>query len=324
MHPQPNEPQPPQPPPPPPSTALAAQPPAVPAAPGDTAAADQRRVTVGQLAMLPDSERRNNWIASLVEAEVARQNYAQDRALAREFAISGQFSDITGTTMEQAVATAMVKIQLGRAWGFNAADSIRYIYFTNGRPAIENEIVAAKLQQAGYDWDVEWLEDVIQHKGKPWRKCVGCRLWLKKWNAQEARFMPLVDRNGKPISVEFTEADADHASIWEKGKQIPLSQKWNFQSWGRDMYYWRTIGRVKKYHAPHVLRGAVSREEALEMIPVAEMPPDQLPKELQAPAEGDASPNKRRLRDIVMGADKPGEEPPPFDLAPESKPEPKL
>jgi hypothetical protein len=256
------------------------------------------RVSVDQLALLPDNERRTLWINSVVEADIARQNYAQDQALARQFALSGKFDDIEGKTMEQSVATAMVKIQLGRAWGFNAADSIRYIYFTNGKPAIENEIVAAKLQQAGYDWDVEFLEETVQHKGKPWKKCVGCTLWLKRMNA-EKRYEPMLDRAGQPISVSFTEGDADHAMIFEKGQKIPLSQKWNFQSWGRDMYYWRAIGRVKKYHAPHVLRGAIAREEALEVMP-EDMAPPEAPRELQPPEvlppEAQAAPAPKRTK----------------------------
>jgi hypothetical protein len=251
---------------------------------------------------LVDRERLTVWLNSLVDAELARQNYSYDQAIARQYAISGYFEDIKGSTAEQSVAQAMVKIQLGRAWGFNSADAIRYIYFTNGRPAIENELIAAKLQQAGYEWDVEWIEETVQHKGKPWQKCVGCRLWLKKWNGAEKAYLPLVDRKGDQISVAFTEADADHAQIWEKGKQIPLSQKWNFQSWGRDMYYWRTISRVKKYHAPHVLRGAISREEAIEMVPASNLAPDELPRELPAAAPGEAQPEAHRasLREKVM------------------------
>jgi hypothetical protein len=282
----------------PPPTALAPAPAAV-APRGDFA-----RITAEQLMNAPvDKEKIAGWISQLVDAEVARQTYAYDRALAREFAISGQFDDIKGSTAEQAIASAMVKIQMGRSWGFNAADSMRYIYFSNGRPSVENEIVASKLQQAGYDWDVEWLEEDVQHKGKPWKRCVGCRLWLKKWNADQQMYVPLTDRNNQPISVAFTEADADHAMIWEKGKQIPLSQKWNFQSWGRDMYYWRTISRAKKYHAPHVLRGAVSREEALEMVPVESMRPGDLPRELQPPAAEAApatDPPRQTLRDHIL------------------------
>jgi hypothetical protein len=199
----------------------------------------------------------------------------------------------------------MVKIQLGRAWGFNAADSMRYIYFTNGRPSVENEIVAAKLQQAGYDWDTDWHEEDIQHKGRAAKKCIGCTLWLKKWNGGERRFMPVLDRNGEPVSVSFTQYDADTAQIWEKGKQIPLSSKWNFQSWGSDMYYWRTISRLKKYHAPNVLRGGVSREEALEMIPVENLPVELLPPELRQPeqppqAEPAPAAPRKKLRDRLM------------------------
>jgi hypothetical protein len=281
--------------------------PAIIAPPAQQPAALDRapRVTAQMLVAMEPSERRDNWIAQLVDADVARQHFLQDKALAREFAMSGQFDDLKGLSAEQAIATAMVKIQLGRAWGFNAADSMRYIYFTNGRPSIENEIVAAKLQQAGYDWDTEWLEDEIQHKGKTAKKCNGCTLWLKKWNAAEQRYNSVLDRNGKPVSVSFTLYDADTAQIWEKGKQIPLSQKWNFQSWGRDMYYWRCISRVKKYHAPHVLRGGVSREEALEMMPIESIPPDMLPKELQPPESPQmesepASPKRPSLRDRLM------------------------
>jgi hypothetical protein len=262
------------------------------------------RITAEQLLTLAPSDRRDNWIAQLVEVEVARQNYAYDRGLARDFAASGQFEDLKALTAEQAIATAIAKVQIGRGWGLNASDAIRYVYFTNGRPSLENQIIADKLQQAGFDWDIEWLEEVQQHKGKPWKKCVGCTLWLKRWNGQ--RYEPVVDRDQQPVSVSFSEADADHAMIWEKGKQIPLSEKWNFRSWGRDMYFWRCIGRLKKYHAPRILHGAVTREEALEMIPVESMPPSMLPKELQAPAGPANMPDapaaeKRTAFDTVMG-----------------------
>jgi hypothetical protein len=299
MQPNPEQTTPPAPPPPEPTALAIPLPPST--ATGGTLPPD-RRVTIDQLAVLPDSERRTMWINSLVDAEVARQNYAQDRALARDFAMCGQFDEMKNFTPEQAIATAMVKIQLGRSWGFSAADSMRYIYFANGKPSLENEIVASKLQQAGYDWDVEWLEEKIEHKGKPWLKCVGCTLWIKKWNASEQTYKPLVDRKGQQISVAFTEADADHAMIWEKGKQIKLSEKWNFQSWGRDMYYWRTIGRVKKYHAPHVLRGGIMREEAYEMIPTDALPPGDVPIDLQLPSAGTGTETpKVTVRDRVMG-----------------------
>jgi len=244
------------------------------------------RLTIEQLALLgpmAENDRRVAWVNALVDAEIQRQMYATDMALAKKFAESGKFDDLKDMSAEQGIATAMVKIQLGRAWGFNAADAIRYIYFTNGKPAIENEIVASKLQLNGYDWDVEWLEETGQHKGKPYQRCIGCRLWVKR--IRDGHMEPLLDRNSQPVSVAFTEADADVAMIWEKGKQIPLSEKWNFKSWARDMYYWKAISRVKKYHAPHVLRGGMMREEALEVMPLDAAPPPDMPQaELPPPA----------------------------------------
>ena len=114
---------------------------------------------------MPDNERRTLWINSLVEAEVARQNYAQDRALAREFAICGH-SDIAGNVDGGCGGHRDgEEIQLGRAWGFNAADSIRYIYFDQREACCgERDRRGPKLQQGGYDWDVEWLEETVDHK----------------------------------------------------------------------------------------------------------------------------------------------------------------
>ncbi|HZF24045.1 MAG TPA: hypothetical protein VE030_11345 [Burkholderiales bacterium] len=257
---------------------------APPPAPGAIPTEARSRVTVEQLATLPDSERRTNWINSLVDAEVARQNYAQDRAMAREFALCGQFDDLKGVSTEQAVATAMVKINLGRSWGFNCADSMRNIYFVNGKPALEQDIVASKLQQAGIAWDPEFAyEEVPATKtGRAWRKCVGCTLWLKEWNKIEQRYQPIKDRKGEQVAVSFTLADAENAKYWEKGQEKPLSEKFNYRSYPGDMFYWRCISRVRKYYAPHVLRGGMLREEALEMMP-ADLPPDQLPRELQPP-----------------------------------------
>ena len=288
-------------PPPEPQKAVAVQ-------PAPVAPPSPNRVTIEHLLQVGDSVKREAWISALVEAEVARQNFAQDRALAREFAISGQFSDINGQTMEQSVSTAMVKIQLGRAWGFNAADSIRYIFFTNGKPSVENEIVAAKLQQAGISWDVEWLEDEVDHKGRKVKKCVGCTLWLR--HIQEGKVVAMTDRHGQPLSVSFTQFDADTALIWEKGKQIPLSEKWNFKSWPRDMFYWRAVSRVKKYHAPQVLRGAVSREEALDTVPLDSLPPETVPPALQALAQPPEQSAKPRVADIIMGQESFLEAPP--------------
>jgi len=286
--------EPPPPPPPPPAPAeksLAGRFEAV--QPGQPTSA---RITPDHLALVTDTVKRDNWIAQLVEIELAQQNAAHDLKLARYFAISGKFDDMKGGTAEQNIATAMVKIQLGRAWGFNAADAIRYIYFVNGKPSLETEIIASKLQQHGYDWDIEWIEDKVTHKDRWYQKCVGCRLWLKKLDGKV--YVPLTDRAGNQVTVEFTEFDADTAQVYEKGGWIPLSQKQNYKSWGRDMYFWRAISRVKKYHAPHVLRGAIEREEALEMIPGD--PPEQLPAGTNASERETSAGERETLRDRIL------------------------
>jgi len=268
------------------------------------------RMSLEHLILIPDPELRARVINEYAQKDLERQNYAQDLADARQFAVSGFFDDIKGNTLEQAIAKAMVKVRIGRSWGFSAADSIRHIYMANGRPSIENELVAAKLQQAGIDWDIEWYEKNVPYEGAQWAQCTGCRLWLKKWNRETQRYDVMLDRNGKPISVAFVKADADHAVIHEKGVEKKLSEKWNFQSWARDMYYWKCIARVKKYHAPHVLRGVLTKEELLETLPADAMPPSELPRDLQpAPAVIEA-PKPATLREHLQGIENLSDAPP--------------
>jgi len=181
--------------------------------------------------------------------------------------MSGQFTDMRGNP-DAAVATAMVKIQLGRSWGFLAADSIRYIYFVNGKPALEQEIVQTKLNEAGYDWDTEFTyEDIPEKDGRVWKRCSGCTLYLTKKVPGTSLYEPMLDRHGKQISVSFGDNEARHATVYANGKQVLLSDKDTYKSWSQDMYYWRCVSRVKKYHARNVLRGAMTREEAYEIIP---------------------------------------------------------
>lgn len=222
------------------------------------------------LNLILDKAAQQSFATQVVEAELVRDAFDQDWRLAKVFALSGQFSDIKGTTQIAAISTAMAKIQLGRSWGLTPGDSIEFIYFTNGRPAIMNELVAAKLQDAGWDWEIQYQRDGNWDKAEG--RCTGCRLWIKK-NGQlllvaqrKANGDYVTDEAGaiamRPVSVEFTKKDADLAQIWEKGKQVPLSSKWNFVAWPEDMFFMRCIGRFKKRHAPNVLRGARIQAEA--------------------------------------------------------------
>lgn len=263
------------------------------------------RITVDQLAQLPESEEKKQWINALVQAETGRLRYAQDRQFALDAYNSGQFDDLKKLTPQQGVALAITKLQIGWDWGLTRADAIRSIYMVGGRPSLENELVAFHLNRAGIFWEpVFQYEEVVDDKKRPWKKCISCTLWLKTWNREARQYVAMLDRDGNQISVSFGQADADHALIWEGGKQIPLSQKWNFQSWAKDMYYWKCIARVKKYHAPGVLRGVSIREEAvLETIPVDAMPPELLPPDLQPAGDEPLHPEvqpRQSLRDKVV------------------------
>jgi hypothetical protein len=254
------------------------------------------------LEMLPAEDRERH--ASLfLEKELERQTFEQDQRTARILALSGEFNDLRDKSPEQAFATMVAKIGFGRSVGLDAYDSARYVYFTNGRPSVENDVVASKLMEAGYAWDEDWDYVEEQHKGKPWKRYTGCTLWLKKLDPRTREYVVVRDRKGNPVSESFTEADADHAMIWEKGKQIALSEKFNYKSWPREMYYFRAIGRIRKFHVPHVLRGAAVRAEAFDATPL-----DVPQTEIAAPAaepvterEAEAPPTgKRTLRDLVM------------------------
>lgn len=231
------------------------------------------RVTLEALAMFPDSEARTQWINGLVEADLARQYYSYDLEFARRAAESGQFDDLKKLRPEQAIATALIKIQLGRSYKFTPADSMRSVYFTNGKPGIENDIVASRLQEAGYSWDIVWAERTEKTPGGgDWQRCVGCTLYLKKMNPVTKRYEPMNDLTGKQIGVAFLEGDAKNAMMYDRGGdggKKALADRDVWRSFPRDMYFHKCVARVKKYYAPNVLRGAMSRTEADEFIPDA-------------------------------------------------------
>lgn len=220
-------------------------------------------------------ENAREYAKQVVETELARDIFAQDWGMAKVFSMSGQFDDLKKLNEKQAVATAMAKIQLGRSWGVGAADSMRFVYFTNGKPAIETELFGKALQASGYEWDVAYDYDPTS------KRCIGVTIFPQRRNPQ-GEFEPIMmKRRSKDgltweqvqLEVSFTKADADGAKIWENGKQISLSQKWNFLSWPEDMYFWRALSRFRRRHAPNVLAGAMLREEAQE----AQEPPPARP-----------------------------------------------
>jgi hypothetical protein len=251
------------------------------------------------LRALPDTPGRDQFVQAIVEAGIAHFTFDLDQRMARAYALSQKFDDLRAPNVEQAQAIALTKIMLARAWGMNQADAIRHIFFINGKPSVENEIVAGKLQQAGWSWEPEYqYGELPDSQGKVSRACTGCTLWLRKQDPLSRAWYPLKDRHGNDVSVSFTKVDADRAMVYADGKMRPLSEKMQYMSWPSDMYYWRCISRVKKLYAPHVLRGGMTREEAYDAIPAdsrAEMlPPDGMRHEASEP------PPNASLRDRVM------------------------
>jgi hypothetical protein len=238
---------------------------------GEAAKNKAHSISPDLLGILQETE-RTQFVKGLVEVQISQDLFAQDARLARVFALSGAFSDIKGTP-QQAIAMAMTKIRLGRSWGLSEADSMQFIYFTNGKPAVMNELIAAKLYEAGLEWDIRWHQAA--------GKCTGCTLYpkVRKPTGDYYYLMeadPAEPAKQRKVEVSFTKADADTAMIWEKGKQMPLSSKWNFQSWAQDMYYWRCVARLKRRYRPNVLSGALTQFEAEEITPGAGSFPDRI------------------------------------------------
>lgn len=209
--------------------------------------------TISLLESLSENGMRQDFAKRLMETEIENRQFDFEWRLARTFADSGEFDLVKGKTPEQAIASAMAKIQMGKYWGINPADSMRFIRFDRGKPVLENEIIAAKLQEAGWEWDLDFSEN---DNGR----CSGCYMYPKRKDSK-GNFNPLLDRDGKQVVVKFTEKEASEAMVYEKEKWIRLIDKWNFKSWPEDMYYTKTIARFKRRYAPGVLAGTRTPDE---------------------------------------------------------------
>lgn len=190
-------------------------------------------------------------LAAVVKATESRlpevQRFELHQRQARLFALSGLFSDIKGTSLEQALAQAFVKIDLGESMGLSAAEAMTGIDLIQGRVAISANIRAAKMQRAGYDWDILQLDDK------------GCRLGLKY------KGQPLLceetDADGTrrkvPVVISFTETDASRAGLIGKD---------NYKKNPRNMFFARAITNAQRWYAPGILSiNILSSEEAADL-----------------------------------------------------------
>ncbi len=180
----------------------------------------------------------------IIEREVAQARFDHNWRIARVFADSGLFTD------SQAVSQAMTKIQLGESWNMPAADAMQHVYFVKGRPAVQNEYLAAKMRDAGLDWEIEWHRDGEQ--------CTGCTLWPSRLQT-DGSWKPIMDREkGQmvPAHVTFTRPDAERAGLLKND---------TYKNYADDMYFWRCIARLRRRYATNVLCGVMTRDEAQEI-----------------------------------------------------------
>ncbi len=221
--------------------------------------------TSALLDILRETEGRAGFAQRIVESELAKEGYAMDQKLAALFARSGAFDDLKKATMEESIYLAMTKIRLGRSWGLNEADAMLHVNFYNGKPTLSAEAIAAKMYDSGLGWDIHF----DYSKGGDVSRC---SLHLKELG-KDGAWRPVVDPvSGERSVVSFGDEEASKAMVWEKGKQIRLIEKWNYQSWKADMYYAACLRRARKRYRPNVCSSAMTRADVDETTNAVEAP----------------------------------------------------
>ncbi len=203
---------------------------------------------------------------ALIGQEVERRQFSNNLNLATALANSGYFTDASDKWK------ALAKIEIGRSWGLSAADSMRHILMVNGKPSLENEVIAAKLRAKGWDWEPYFI-------GGTGANCKGVRLFIKRDGQPFLRVRR--DDNGNPVLgedkqpvmeqvvVEFLEADAKLIKVFENSKQVSILEKkgpWT-DGWRGNMMYWRAIAQFRRFYANDVLNGMQSVDEVSDYQP---------------------------------------------------------
>lgn len=167
--------------------------------------------------------------------------FAHYQRIAKLFAASGYFEDLK-VPVGQAIARAVVKIQLGEAVGLAPMEAMQSVYMVNGRPTVDAQVRAARMKRCGYDWDI------LEHTDK----C--CRLAIK------FRGQYLTREDGSKAIVEFTMDDAAKAGL--SGKDV-------WKKYPRNMLFARTITNAQRWYAPEALNGMTMLDpsEVVEIAP---------------------------------------------------------
>jgi hypothetical protein len=209
----------------------------------------------------PESRQPEPMSASLLD-EAVRETMAQDagmrgdlarlrirsiefdheKRLANMFAASGQFDDLKKLNPQQAVATALMKIEIGKSFGLTPGLAMQCVYIVKGVPSIKAEVLAARMRQAGYDWMIKVHTDKVCTIYPMFK---GCRLMTQ---ALDEKGVPLVEKDGSPklapAEVTYTIEDAKRAKL------IKADGAW--ETVPRNMLFWRCISNMKRFFAPEV------------------------------------------------------------------------
>ena len=155
-----------------------------------------------------------------------------------------------GMTVEGAV----ICMQMGYEVGLSPMQAIQNIAPINGRPTLWGDAMLGLVRASGL---LEWIKEEII--GDPGTDSRGYRCTVKRVGCE-------------PASEEFTVADAKRAGLW--GKPGPWTH------YPQRMLRFRTRGFTLRDNFQDVLKGLISREEAMD-----------IPKEKNITALGEDSPS---------------------------------
>lgn len=228
------------------------------------------------LALIMDDAQNYDVRRRLIEQEIGRLQFNNDYRLAKMFADAGYFDSAGYKSPPMTAEQAMAKIEVGRSWDINPADSIRFIFIINGKPSVEESVFASRLQQAGWGWEPQFI-------GGEGPNCKGVRLFIekdgkpylkpKRKDNGEMELDPKGNTVMKQVTVEFTEEMARAIKVYEGGSQVLLINKkgpWS-DGWRSNMMYWRCLAQFRRFHVPHVMSGALLRDESRDIGPIEDL-----------------------------------------------------
>lgn len=147
-------------------------------------------------------------------------------------------SDLCPKSFGQRPENVLAAIMMGHELGFGVMQSLSNIAVVNGRASVWGEAVTALILDSGV---CEYLLDEVTGSGKDLAVTIKTK------------------RKGMPeYTFTYTWADAEKAG---------LTGKDTYQKYGKDMLYWKGLGRVGKRVYADVLKGIAIREIAEELEP---------------------------------------------------------